>query len=88
MDMLVFQELRILGSLGCPMSSYAGMLSMVAAGKLRPGRLVETTVSVENAGNVLAGMTGYETFGFSLIDNWRRSSQTVSRERDTLLIPS
>jgi len=88
MDMLVFQELRILGSLGCPMSSYAGMLSMVAAGKLRPGRLVETTVSVENAGNVLAGMTGYETFGFTLIDNWRRSSQTVSRERDSLLIPS
>jgi len=37
---------------------------------------------------VLAGMTGYETFGFTLIDNWRPSSQTVSRERDSLLIPS
>jgi len=61
---------------------------MVAAGKLRPGRLVETTVSVEKAGNVLAGMTGYETFGLTLIDNWRRSSQTVSRERDSLLISS
>ena len=52
MDLVVFNELRIVGSLGCPISSYTGMLSMVAAG-LQPTRLVETVGSVADAGKVL-----------------------------------
>ena len=39
MDLVVFNELRIVGSLGCPIASYTGMLSMVAAGKLQPNAL-------------------------------------------------
>ena len=71
MDLVVFKELRIVGSLGCPMSSYTGMLSMVAAGKLQPARLVESAIPVADAGKVLNDMTDYSTLGFSVINEWK-----------------
>jgi D-arabinose 1-dehydrogenase-like Zn-dependent alcohol dehydrogenase len=74
MDLVVFKELRIVGSLGCPMMSYTGMLSMVAAGKLRPARLVESAISVTDAGRVLSDMTDYGTLGFSVINRWAAAS--------------
>jgi len=70
MDLVVFNEIRILGSFGCPFSSYAGMLSMVAAGRLKPSRLVETAAPVSDAGKLLSAMTGYNTLGFSVINQW------------------
>jgi D-arabinose 1-dehydrogenase-like Zn-dependent alcohol dehydrogenase len=70
MDLVVFNELRIVGSLGCPISSYAGMLSMVAAGKIQPARLVETVTSVSEAGRLLDAMTDYNTLGFTVINDW------------------
>ena len=57
MDLVVFNELRILGSLGCPINSYKGMLSMVAARKLQPARLVESVVSVADASRLLSSMS-------------------------------
>jgi len=70
MDLVVFNELRIVGSLGCPVASYTGMLSLVAAGRLRPTRLVEAVVSVADAGRALDDMTSYDTLGFSVINRW------------------
>lgn len=70
MDVVVFNELRILGSLGCPIASYTGMLSMVAAGRLQPTRLVETVASVADVGKVLDQMTNFNTVGFSVINQW------------------
>jgi propanol-preferring alcohol dehydrogenase len=70
MDLVVFKELRIVGSLGCPIASYTGMLSMVAAGKLQPARLVESAIPVADAGKVLSDMTDYSTLGFSVINKW------------------
>ena len=69
-DLLVFNELRLIGSFGCPITSYAGMFSMVAAGKLQPIRLVETVGSVADAGRLLNAMTNYNTLGFSVINEW------------------
>jgi len=74
MDLVVFNELRIVGSLGCPIASYTGMLSMVAAGTLQPTRLVETVASIAEAGKILDDMTNYNTVGFSVINNWERSA--------------
>ena len=78
MDLIVFRELRIIGSLGCPMSSYTALLSMVAAGKLHPGRLVESVISVAAASQVLADMTDYGTVGFSVINRWDDSAGSTS----------
>ncbi len=77
-DLMVFKELRIVGSLGCPIMSYAGMLSMVAAGKLQPTRLVESGVSVADAGRLLNDMTNYSTLGFNVINEWTTNATTTS----------
>src|SRR5262249_27725744 len=63
MDLVVFNEARIIGSFGCPLASYVGLLSTVADGILRPSRLVETQVSVSEAGRLLNDMTTYNTLG-------------------------
>jgi len=50
------------------------MLSMVAARKLQPARLVESVVSVADAGRLLSNMTNYNTLGFSVINQWEADS--------------
>ena len=80
MDLIVFRELRVIGSLGCPLSSYTSMLSLVAAGKLQPARLVESAIAVSDAGRVLADMTDYATVGFSVINRWDRAAETRSTQ--------
>lgn len=74
MDLVVFNELQILGSLGCPINSYKGMLSMVAARKLQPARLVESVVSVADASSLLSNMTNYKTLGLTVINQWSADS--------------
>jgi alcohol dehydrogenase len=69
-DLLVFNELRLIGSFGRPIASYSGMFSMVAAGKLHPIRLVETVGSVADAGRLLHTMTDFNTLGFAIINEW------------------
>jgi propanol-preferring alcohol dehydrogenase len=69
-DLMVFQEIRFLGSFGCPTTGYPGMLDLVARGKLKPNRLVEQKVSVESASDVLQAMTDYKTRGFTVINSW------------------
>ncbi len=71
MDFVVVKEIRIAGSLGCPMTSFAGMLAMVASGKLKPTRLVEAAVGVSDVNRVLTAMTGFQTRGFHVINNWQ-----------------
>jgi D-arabinose 1-dehydrogenase-like Zn-dependent alcohol dehydrogenase len=78
MDLIVFNELRIVGSIGCPIASYAGMLSMVAAGKLQPKRLVQTVASVADAGKLLDDMTEFNTLGFSVINDWGKSAAVAA----------
>ena len=69
-DAMLFQELSFHASFGCPTTSYPGLLSMVAAGALRPERLVERTLDVNDADDVLNRMTDYRTSGFSVITSW------------------
>ena len=81
MDVVVFNELQVMGSFGCPISSYAGMLSMVAAGTLRPARLVERVVTVDNAGQALAEMASYNSLGFSVINDWAEKRMSHRQPR-------
>ena len=69
-DMMVFQEISFIGSLGCPVSSYPGLLSLVASGRLNPKKLVSNAVGVERASDVLSSMTDYNTVGFNVINSW------------------
>jgi len=69
-DAMVLQEIQFIGSLGCPTTSYPGLLSMVAKGKLAPKRLVGATVPIEKVNDVLSSMTSFAASGFNVITSW------------------
>ena len=55
-DLVVGRELRILGSHGMAAVDYPAMLAMVADGRLDPGRLVGSVITLDEAGAALAAM--------------------------------
>jgi D-arabinose 1-dehydrogenase-like Zn-dependent alcohol dehydrogenase len=66
-DMLTFAELSMVGSFGMQAARYPEMLRMVQAGKLTPELLVGDTIALEDAGDVLASMSDYDTVAMSVI---------------------
>ncbi len=78
MDLVVVKEIRIAGSLGCPVTSYGGMLAMVASGKLKPARLVEGAVSISDVNRVLTAMTDFRTRGFHVLNNWQVAAASAA----------
>jgi propanol-preferring alcohol dehydrogenase len=69
-DAMVMQELSFVGSVGCPVTTYPGLLSMVASGALNPQGLVDMNVSVDEVNGVLANMSNFGTSGFAVITSW------------------
>jgi D-arabinose 1-dehydrogenase-like Zn-dependent alcohol dehydrogenase len=69
-DLLVLKEVSIIGSLGMQAPHYGGMLRMVEAGRLRPGRLVQRRIGVEDASGVLEEMDRFGTVGVVVIDRY------------------
>jgi D-arabinose 1-dehydrogenase-like Zn-dependent alcohol dehydrogenase len=70
-DAIVAQELKLFGSVGCPTTSYPGMLSMIAAGQLNPSRLVSERVDASQVTRVFNEMTEFKTLGFHVITSWK-----------------
>ena len=69
-DDVINKELDLCGSKGMPAQNFPAMLRLVAAGRLDPARLVTRTVPLEEAGEVLASMGGFDTLGFTVIDRF------------------
>jgi D-arabinose 1-dehydrogenase-like Zn-dependent alcohol dehydrogenase len=83
-DRMMLQELRFIGSVGCPTTSFPGLLSMVASQRLNPTRLVSGTVSVHHVNDVLARMSAFDTVGFNVITSWHeQSGGAVGEQSDT-----
>jgi propanol-preferring alcohol dehydrogenase len=61
---MTLQELTLLGSVGCPTTSYPGMLSLIASGRLNPSRLVSQTIDASQISRVFSEMSDYKTRGF------------------------
>jgi D-arabinose 1-dehydrogenase-like Zn-dependent alcohol dehydrogenase len=57
MDLVVARELEVYGSHGMAARDYAGMLELVAHGKLRPDLLVGQVIGLDEAGAALAAMS-------------------------------
>jgi D-arabinose 1-dehydrogenase-like Zn-dependent alcohol dehydrogenase len=70
MDLLVFKECTIVGTMGMQAPRFPSMLRMVEAGKLAPGKLVHRTVPLADAGSVLASMDDFSTVGVTVIDEY------------------
>ncbi|HET6360788.1 MAG TPA: hypothetical protein VFH11_01900 [Gemmatimonadota bacterium] len=60
----------MIGSFAMQAARYPEMLRMVESGKLAPQDMVGDTVALEQAGDVLASMTGYETVAMSVITSF------------------
>ncbi len=66
-DMVLFRELSIVGSFGMQAARYPEMFDLVESGKVNPGLLVGDTVDLEDASDVLASMSTYETLAMPVI---------------------
>ena len=70
MDMITVNEITIVGSVGCPTTSYPGLLTSIVNETLDPKRLVSQTIPVEKASDVLLSMSDFNTVGFNVITEW------------------
>ena len=71
MNLVIARELALHGSHGMPAHRYPTLLGMVSSGRLDPARLVTGTVSLDEVGAILAGMTNFATKGVVVIDRFR-----------------
>ena len=67
-DSIIERELSLIGSKGMPANNLDILLRLVSSGKLDPLQLVSKKVSLEETGNVLKDMSGFNTQGFVVID--------------------
>lgn len=69
-DVILLNELRLFGAFGMQGQRYGTMLAMCAAGRLRPGEVVQQRIGLEQAGDVLQSMGNYDTTGVVVIDTF------------------
>ena len=67
MDLVIANELEILGSHGMQAHRYGPMLEMICSGRLRPELLVDKTIALEAASEVLTTMDQNTAAGISVI---------------------
>ncbi len=70
-DAVIAFELLFLGSLGMQAHAYPAMLDMIEMGRLPVQKLIHDTVSLDRAGEVLAGMTEFHGLGVTVIDRFQ-----------------
>lgn len=70
MDQVIAKELEILGSHGMQAFRYPEMLRMIQEGKLQPEKLIEKTISLEEAALALPAMDDFEHRGVLVINRF------------------
>jgi alcohol dehydrogenase len=70
MDQVLAKELEIIGSHGMQAHKYPDMLEMIKNGKLRPEKLIERSISLEEACTALPDMNLFENQGVLVIDSF------------------
>ena len=69
-NLVVANELEILGSHGMQAHKYAEMLEMIRQGKLEPQKLIGKTVSLEESMQELVNMNSFSATGVTVIDKF------------------
>jgi len=70
MDQVLANELEVIGSHGMQAFKYPEMLDMIKQGKLHPEKLIERTISLEEATRALPDMDKFENTGVLVIDSF------------------
>ena len=71
MDKVVANELEILGSHGIQAYQYPAVLTMIAAGKLHPEKLVGKTISLDESPEELVNMDNFSSTGVTVINQFQ-----------------
>lgn len=67
MDRILADELEIIGSHGMQAFRYTEMLTMIRQGRLQPEKLIEKTISLEEATIALPAMNNFKNSGVLVI---------------------
>ena len=67
MERIIGWELQILGSHGMAAHDFPAMLDLVAAGRLRPDRLIDRTITLAESIDVLTTMDQFPTTGMAVV---------------------
>jgi len=70
MDIVVANELEIIGSHGMQAHRYPEMMDMIAAGKLAPEKLIGRTINLEQSIDALINMDKFEAIGVTVISEF------------------
>jgi alcohol dehydrogenase len=70
MEQVIMGEMEILGSRGMPATDYPRVFELIELGGIDLGRLVTSTVSLDEASGVLSGMGGFGGVGVTVIDRF------------------
>lgn len=70
MDQVIARELTLRGAHGMAAHRYPDVLAMVKAGTLAPGRLVRSTIALDQAPHTLATMDQHDDAGIVVIDQF------------------
>ncbi len=70
MDIVVANELEIIGSHGMQAYRYPEMMDMIAAGKLQPQKLVGNMISLEQSIDALVNMDNFQGIGVTVINEF------------------
>lgn len=70
MDKVLANELEIIGSHGMQAFKYPEMLEMIKSGKLNPEKLIEKTITLEEATIALPNMNKFENKGILVINSF------------------
>jgi len=68
MGKVIAEELELRGTHGLPAHRYPALFSMIEAGRLDPGRLVERTIPLREAGTALTQMPDTPSPGITVVD--------------------
>lgn len=69
-DLMVYKELKMIGSLGMAPHRFDDMLRMLAKGDLTPGRMVTGKISLSEVQGVFEDMTKFETTGTCVVNEF------------------
>jgi len=70
LELVYSRQISIMGSRGIPAHRFPSLFAMIEAGRIDPGRLVTGTITLEEAGDRLAAMNGYQGVGITVIDRF------------------
>ena len=70
MDIVVANELEIIGSHGIQTHRYPEMMEMIKSGKLTPEKLIGKEVNLEQSIDALVKMDSFETTGITIVSKF------------------